>query len=186
MWNDNDKIIEIFDKANEGGTQFPCKCPVCRNCSAHVYIHRHNDKHCGIWTWCSACGATSHMSGEAPAWWLNPDFVDAAQLCSDPSNLNEIADRIDKWVNSLVPSEKTETTSPFVMEDRFDVVLKEELEGIPVGTTGAIVIRNDFRTVKIDFIGTNGKTVSIHETPEKIPQFVEVVTPADNCQRPKH
>ena len=80
MWNDNDKIMGIFDKANEGGMQFPCQCPVCQKQSAHVYIHRHNDKHSGIWTWCNECGASVHLSGQTPSWWVNPDFVDADQL----------------------------------------------------------------------------------------------------------
>lgn len=180
MWNDNDKILGIFDKANEGGMQFPCQCPVCQKHSAHIYIHRHNNKHCGIWTWCNECGASAHLSGQTPSWWVNPDFVDAGQLCSDPSYLDEIADQIDKWVNSLVPAKNTEATSPFVMKNRFDVILKEELQGIPAGTSGTIAIRDDFKTMKIDFIGTDGKTVRIHESPEKILQVVEVVTPTDN------
>ena len=176
MWNDNDKIMKIFEKAIEGGVRFPCQCPVCQNLSAHIYIHRHDDKHCGIWTWCSKCGAKSHMSGKTPTWWLNPDFVDATQLCANPSNLDEIAEKIDEWVNSLIPTEKTKSVTPFVMEDRFNVVLKEELQGMSVGTAGTIVIRDDFKKVKIDFIGTDGKTISIHESPEKLPQFVEVIT----------
>ena len=177
MWNDNDIIMGIFDKANEGGMQFPCQCPVCQRHSAHVYIHRHNDKHCGIWTWCNECGASAHLSGQTPSWWVNPDFVDADQLCSDPSYLDEMADKIDKWVNSLVPTKSTVSAVPFVMENRFDVVIKEELQGIPVGTAGTIVIQDSFKTMKIDFIGTDGKTVSIHESPERILQVVEVVTP---------
>ena len=157
--------------------QFPCQCPVCQRHSAHVYIHRHNDKHCGIWTWCNECGASAHLSGQTPSWWVNPDFVDADQLCSDPSYLDEMADKIDKWVNSLVPTKSTVSAVPFVMENRFDVVIKEELQGIPVGTAGTIVIQDSFKTMKIDFIGTDGKTVSIHESPERILQVVEVVTP---------
>ena len=179
MWNDNDKIMKVFDRALTGGTQFPCQCPVCKNHSAHIYIHRHNDRHCGIWTWCKECGASSHMSGETPAWWANPDFVDAAQLSSDPSYLNELADRIDEWANSLVSAETTETVSPFVMENRFNVVLKEDFQGIPSGTTGVIVIRDDFRAVTIDFIDNDGKTIRINETPEKLTQFVEVVVSTD-------
>ena len=30
MWNDNDKIMVVFDKANGGKTQFPCQCPICQ------------------------------------------------------------------------------------------------------------------------------------------------------------
>lgn len=180
MWNDNDKIMSVYNKTTEGGTQFPCQCPVCQKLSAHIYIHRHNDKHCGIWTWCNECGSTSHMSGETPNWWENPAFVNEKKLCSDPSYLNEMSDEIDKWVNSHMPTKNVGSISPFVMEDRFDVVIKEELQGIPAGTKGTIVIRDDFRTMKIDFIDSNGKTVSIHETPERILQTVEVIKPTDN------
>lgn len=180
MWNDNSRIMRIFNKANEGGIQFPCKCPVCQNHSAHLYIHRHNDKHCGIWTWCNKCCSSSHMSGETPTWWVNPDFVDATQLCSDPSYLNEMADQIDEWVNSLAPAEDTKATTPFVMENRFRVVFKKNLHEIPAGTTGTIVIRDDFRTVRIDFIGTDGKIIHIDEMPEKLTQIVEVIVSTDN------
>ncbi len=165
--------------------QFPCQCPVCQKQSAHVYIHRHNDKHSGIWTWCNECGASAHLSGQTPSWWVNPDFVDADKLCSDPSYLDETSDQIDKWVNSLVPAKSTEATSPFVMKNRFDVILKEDLQGIPAGTTGTIVVEDDFRTMTIDFIGTDGKAIRIHETPERLLQVVEVVTPTDNGSRPK-
>ncbi len=181
----NDRIAEIFNKANNGGMRFPCQCPACRNHSAHIYIHRHDGKHCGIWTWCNECGASSHMSGKTPDWWVNPDFVDNDLLCSDPSYLNGISDKIDQWVNSLLPTKRAEATSAFVMEDRFDVIFKEELRGIPSGTIGTIVIRNDFRTVKVDFIGTDSKIVSIDETPERILQIVEVVAPKNNGSESK-
>ena len=171
--------------AIDGGTQFPCQCPICHKRFGHIYFHQHNDKNCGIWTWCNNCGSAAHMSGETPTWWVNPGFVDADQLCSDPSYLNEISDIIDKWVNSLVPSKNTESTSPVVMETRFDVILKEDLQGIPRGTNGTIVIKDDFKTLAIDFIGTDGKTVRIHEPPESILQTVEVITPANNSSYPK-
>ncbi len=176
MWKDNDIIMDIFRKANEGGTRFPCQCPVCRNPSAHIYIHRHDSKHCGIWTWCTACGASAHLSGEAPGWWRNPDFVDADQLHSDPSYFNEISDKIDQWVNSLLPAQNVEAAKEDTMEDRFHVVFQEELQGIPAGAEGTIVIRNDFRALEINFIGTDGKTVRFNETPEKILQAVTVVS----------
>lgn len=181
MWNDNDKMAEIINVANDGGTQFPCQCPVCHNRSAHIYVHSHNKKHCGLWAWCSECGASSHMSGETPVWWVNPDFVDENQLCSDPSYLDEMSDPIDGWVNSLVPTENTKSASSFIMEDRFNVVLKEEIQGIPAGTTGTIVIRDDFKKRMIDFIGADRKRVRIHEAPERILQIFEVVSPTDKC-----
>jgi len=120
------------------------------------------------------------MSGETPEWWVNSDFVDASQLCSDPSYLNEMSDKVDEWINSLLPTENVKETSSFVMENKFNVVLKEQLQGIPVGTTGVIVIRDDFRTVTIDFIGNDGKTVRINETPEKLLQIIDVIGSSDN------
>ena len=106
--------------------------------------------------------------------------MDEDKLCSDPSYLDGISDNIDKWVNALVPTENIGATTPFVMENKFDVVLKEDIQGIPAGTIGIIVVIDDFKTVKVDFIGTDGRTVSIHETPEKILQLVDVVSQADN------
>ena len=180
MWNDNDKIMEIYDKTNNGETHFPCQCPVCKKQSAHIYIHRHDDNHCGVWTWCNECCASAHMSGETPTWWANPGFVDATKLCSDPSYLNEMAEKIDNWTNSLIPEEVPKTKLPFVMENRFDVVFKEAIQGIPAGATGTIVIQDDFRTVKINFIDANGKTICINETPEKLIQIVKVVSTTNN------
>lgn len=174
MWNDSDMIMRVYEKACERSTRFPCLCPVCQKNSAHVYIHRHNEEHCGIWTWCHECGASAHMSGKTPVWWVNPDFVNSSRLCSDPTYLNGMANKIDEWVNSFVSTETAEKKDSFVMEHKFNVVLKEEIEGIPAGTPGIMVIRDDFRTVKVDFIGTDGKTVCINETPEKIAQAVEV------------
>ncbi len=185
MWNDNDIIPNIFLTIEDGKTEYPCDCPVCNNRDAHIYIHKHNERHCGIWTWCSSCGAFSHMSGNAPKWWKNPDFVDSKQLCGDPEYLDQMKERIDDWINSILTKRVPKNSKPFVIENRFDVILKESLQGIPAGTTGTIVIKDDFKTMTIDFIGTDGKTVSIHELPERILQMVEVVNPTANISNPK-
>lgn len=175
MWNDNDKIIEIFENCEDGKTKFPCFCPVCNSQSAHVYIHKHNDRHCGIWTWCSNCGATSHLSGNTPQWWKNPDFIDPAQLCADPEYLEQMKDRIDEWVNTIAPTDYVIPPKPFVMENRFDVILREELHGIPAGTSGVIVVKDDFKTLTITFISSDGKKINIQETPEELVKIIEVV-----------
>lgn len=175
MWNDNDKIIKVYNKAIEEKAHFPCLCPVCHNISAHVYIHRHSEDHCGIWTWCSACKATAHMSGKAPIWWKNPDFVELSQLCSDPTYLNNMADKIDEWANSLMHTKSSENNAPFVMKNRFRVVLKEKIDGIEAGTAGVIVIRDDFKTVRVDFITADGKTIRLNEAPEKIERAALVI-----------
>lgn len=175
MWTDNDKIMTLFDKANTGETKFPCECPVCQKQSAHIYIHRHNDRHCGVWTWCSECRASSHMSGNTPAWWENPDFVDSSKLCSEPTYLDKMADGIDEWVNQISPKDNAESIAPFVMEDRFNVRLKEDLQGIPAGETGVIVVKNDFKTLTVEFITNDGLTIAIHESSTRLTEIVEVV-----------
>jgi len=177
MWNDNDKIIEIFDTSEDGKTVFPCVCPVCNSHSAHVYFHKHNDRHCGIWTWCSNCGASSHMSGNTPKWWKNPDFIDPTQLCAEPDYLEQLKDRIDEWVNMIAPKDPVKVRKPFVMENRFDVILRNEFYGMPAGTSGVIVIKDDFKTMTIDFIDSNGKKINMHETPEDLEKNVEIIKP---------
>ncbi len=180
MWNDNDRISNIFRNVEDGKTLYPCVCPICNKRNAHLYIHKHNNRHCGMWAWCSNCGAFSHMSGKAPKWWQNPDFVDSSRLCGEPQYLDQMKERLDDWINTIIPKEVTKTSKPFIMENRFDVILKEELQGLPAGTTGTIVVKDDFRTMTIDFVGTDGKTTRLHETTEKLLQVVEVVTPSDN------
>jgi len=176
MWNDNDKIIEIFSKVNDNQIVCPCVCPICHSQTGHVYIHKHNDRHCGIWTWCSNCKASSHLSGKAPIWWENPDFIDSAKLCADPEYLDQLKDKIDEWVNTITPKEHTKTIKPFIMENRFNVVLKEELQGIPAGTTGVLVIKDDFKTQTIVFINTTGKVININCPHEDLLKIVEVIT----------
>lgn len=175
MWNDNNKIIEIFDKATDRKSKYPCECPICNNQTAHIYVHKHNEQHCGIWAWCSSCKASSHLSGKTPLWWNNPEFVDPAKLCADPEYLDQMKGRIDEWVNDIVPKENTKVDKPFVMENRFNVILKEELQGIPAGTTGVIVIKDDFKAVNIIFIDANGKKININTSPETLLKIIEVI-----------
>ena len=125
------------------------------------------------------------MSGKTPKWWNNPDFIDSEQLCGDPEYLDQMKERIDEWINSIIPKELTTSSKPIIIENRFDVILKEELQGIPAETTGTIVIKDDFKAMTIDFIGIDGKTVRIHETPERILRIVKVVSPADNGMKSK-
>ena len=185
MWNDNNKIMVIFDEIENGKTVYPCTCPACEGQTSHVYIHKHNDRHCGIWVWCSKCGAYSHMSGVAPKWWKNPDFIDPAQLCAEPEYLEQMKARIDEWVNTIVPTDVSKSNKPFVMESRFDVVFKEKLKNIPEGTIGTIVIKDDFKTMKIEFIGVDGKAVKLDESPNNLEKIVEVIKPSNNNQTPQ-
>ena len=107
MWNDsNDTIMEIYDEACEGRTIFPSNCPICQNKQAHLYMHRHDSRHGGVWMWCSSCKAYAHMSGIIPDWWQNPDFIDGTVLDSEPTFLDTITPLIDPWVNNLIDSRK--------------------------------------------------------------------------------
>lgn len=175
MWINNDKIMEIFDIANHGATYFPAVCPICNKKSAHVYIHSHDDRHCGIWTWCSSCGSSSHMSGDVPKWWKNPEFVDAEQLCSEPEYLETISDKIDTWVNSIMPNEKAFSEKPLIMENKFGARLLMDYQGLPAGATGILVIKDDFKRITIDFITTEGKSINLKIQPEKVTSVFEII-----------
>lgn len=175
MWKDNDKIIKILDDINEDDIRFPCSCPICSGKSAHIYIHSHNDNRCGIWTWCDSCEAFSHMSGMPPKWWKNLDIVDATQLCAEPKYLNQMKDSIDEWVNSILPKENRESSKPFVMENKFNVILKENFQGISAGTTGVIVVKDSFKAIEIDFIGTDGKEIRVNEPINNFVKAIEII-----------
>ena len=175
MWIDNDKITSILDAGNKKTTHFPCTCPICSKKTAHVYIHRHDDRHCGIWTWCSSCSSYSHMSGEAPKWWKNPDFVDVNKLCSEPEYLETISGKIDRWVNEIVPAEKTPSEKPVVMENRFKVRLLADYQELAAGTVGTLVIKDDFRKMTIDFIDAEGKKTNLKIQPERVTNVFEVI-----------
>ena len=175
MWSNNDKLMEIFDMTNNGKTHFPFACPICNKEAAHVYIHSHDDRHCGIWAWCSSCGSYSHMSGESPNWWKNPDFVDTEQLCSEPDYLETVSDKIDTWINSILPDEKAFPENTLIMENKFKVKLLVDCQDIPAGTTGTLVIRDDFRKITIDFINTEGEMINLKIQPNKVTSIFEVI-----------
>ena len=175
MWKDSDKLVEAYSCFMEGGTKTPFECPECNRKAVHVYIHLHDSNHCGIWIWCSECGAFAHMSGQAPTWWKNPVFIDGHRLCSEPDYLETQAVKIDGWVNSLVPIEKRKPHQPYVLEDRFNVVIKTDIQGILAGTRGAMVVKNDLKAVKIQFVYEDGQAVDITVSQEKWLQAVEVL-----------
>ena len=100
-WTDNnDKIMQIYDTACDRKTLFPVICPICGNQDGHIYIHRYDENHGGIWLWCGNCHLYTHMSGVVPEWWKNPDFIDGDALESAPVALDENAPQIDDWFNS--------------------------------------------------------------------------------------
>jgi hypothetical protein len=175
MWHDNDKIVEVYNRTTEGINKFPCECPACNCNSVHVYIHDHGDGHCGIWAWCSECGAFSHMSGQTPTWWKKPMFIDGHELCAEPDYLEAHAIDIDEWVNSLIPTKKTKSYQPYVIEDRFNVIIKNDIQGILAGTRGVMVVKNDLETVKIQFVYEDGQAVDITISQEELLQAIEVL-----------
>lgn len=72
------------------------------------------------------------------------------------------------------------------MENRFNVILEEDLQGIPAGTSGSIVVKDDFKTMTIDFIAIGGKRIRIHEEPDSLLKKVKVINPSDNNQSPSN
>ena len=175
MWKDSDKLVEKYNCFVDGGAKVPFECPECNSKAVHIYIHSHDSNHCGIWIWCSECGAFAHMSGQTPTWWKNPVFIDGHQLCSEPDYLETQAIDIDEWVNALVPIKKTKSHQPYVIEDRFNVVIKTDIQGILAGTRGVMVVKNDLKAVKVQFIHEDGQAVDITISQEELLQAVEVI-----------
>ena len=103
MWNDsNDKIMEIMDRLESRDSAFPVQCPICGEQAGHLYIHRFDERHGGIWIWCSNCHAYSHMSGIIPDWWQNMSGIEEDKLEAEPQYLDENNSAIDEWVNNLL------------------------------------------------------------------------------------
>lgn len=175
MWHDNGRMVEIYSRISEEIDKIPCECPMCNCNTVHVYIQDHGNSHCGIWVWCSKCGAFSHMSGQTPNWWKNPVFIDDSELCSEPDYLDTKSTEIDEWVNTLVSNKKIKSQQPFVIEDRFNVITKKDIQGILVGTRGVIVVKNDFKEVKIQLICEDGQVIDIMLSQEELLQAVEVL-----------
>lgn len=174
MWHDNDAIVQLYNRFIETTKAFPCECPECKSQSAHVYIHDHGDNRCGVWTWCSDCGAFSHMSAQTPACWKNPVFIDETELCSEPDYLETKAIEIDDWVNSFSACKRSKSQKN-VIEDRFNVRLTADIQGIPSGTEGVIVIKNDFKTVTVQFISKDGATTNVLLDHAELIKSVEIL-----------
>ena len=175
MWKDNDKIVQVLNGLSDENTPFPRKCPECRGNSAHIYIHDHGNDHCGMWVWCSECGAFAHMSAQTPKWWKNPAFIDGEMLCSEPDYLEAKADDIDKWGSALLQSKETSSARPFSIEDRFNVKVKKDIQGIPTGTQGVLVIKNDLCVARIRFIYEDGNSVELFLSQEELLEAIEVL-----------
>ena len=175
MWKDEkDNMLDILDEIEKGQAKFPTVCPNCGSNSTHIYIQDHGDKHCGVWIWCSECGAYAHMSGQTPNWWKNPVFIDENELCSEPDYLDGKFIEIDEWVNNLVLGKKIKGTQN-IIEDRFKVRLKIDIQELTAGTEGVLVIKNNFKTMQFQFICDCGKVVDIMLSKEELLQAVEIL-----------
>lgn len=175
MWINNDKIIEIYENLGNDNKKFPCECTNCYHKSAHIYMHDHGDKHCGVWVWCSQCGAYSHVSSITPAWWQNPSFIEANELNSVPENLEKQSVEIDNWVNGLLACNKIDESQSFVVVDQFKVRLKTNIAGLRSGTEGILVVKNDLKTTTIQFLRNNGEVVELSVSPELLLKAVETL-----------
>ncbi len=103
MWNDsNDKIMEIMDGLNSKESVFPIHCPICGKREGHLYIHRYDERHGGIWLWCSCCHSFSHLSGIIPDWVENMPNIENSRLEATPEYLDERKTAVDNWVNTLL------------------------------------------------------------------------------------
>ena len=100
MWKDNDdRIIRLLNIPAD--KKFPEICPICGKQSGHIYMHRYNENHGGIWAWCSSCHNYAHLSGIIPCWWENYEEIDENNLNSIPEYLDQNVDRLDSWINNL-------------------------------------------------------------------------------------
>ena len=174
MWHNNDGLIQTYNRFIENKEVFPCECPECKNQSVHIYVHSHENNHCGVWVWCSKCCAFSHMSAQTPSWWKNPVFIDENELCSEPDYLEENSDEIDEWVNSFKSCKRSKMQQN-VIEDCFNVRLKTDIQGIPSGAEGTIVIKNDFKTVTVQFISKDGEITEILLNHVELIKSVEIL-----------
>ena len=115
------------------------------------------------------------MSGQVPKWWKNPIFIDGHELCAEPDYLEAHAVDIDEWVNSLIPTKKTKSYQPYVIEDRFNVKLTTYIQGISSGTEGVIVVKNDFNTITVQFIGKDGAITDILLDHAELMKAIEIL-----------
>lgn len=103
MWIDNDEILKLLDSAKLLSRKYPCRCPVCRKKTAHIFLQRFEESTIGGgWVWCSSCKNYSHCSYYVPDWWENIPTVDEERLESEPDYLEEKKDEIDAHVLQVV------------------------------------------------------------------------------------
>lgn len=103
-WSNDDKLFDLYESVlSRDLNEFPCRCPVCNEKSAHVYFHRYKntENKGGLWIWCSECRSYVHSSGQAPDWWYNCNDIEFSCLTSEPDYLEDNKGLIDEWIESL-------------------------------------------------------------------------------------
>lgn len=106
MWkDDDDRIMNILDNIEKKDKErFPIICPICGKREGHLYFHRNrtDDVRGGMWTWCSACCHSAHVTFRLPEWWENLEQIDFEKISSYPDYLEENKRDIDEWINKLI------------------------------------------------------------------------------------
>ena len=63
----------------------------------------------------------------------------------------------------------------YVIEDRFNVRLKIDIQELSAGTEGVLVIKNNFKTMQFQFVCDCGKVFDIMLSKEELVQAVEIL-----------
>lgn len=110
MWHDDDNLLSIInDVFSTKEIKFPCKCPICKNTSLHMFFFRFSTKtdFGGAWLWCSSCFSKIHTSFKVPCWWTNINGIKIDDLNAQVSYLERKKDIIDQSVNNQLSTYKS-------------------------------------------------------------------------------
>ena len=101
-------------------------------------------------------------------------FIDENELCSEPDYLDIKSLEIDEWVNDFNSCKRSKHQLD-VIEDRFNVKLTTDIQGIPSGTEGIIVVKNDFNTITVQFVGKDGAITDILLDHAELMKAIEIL-----------
>lgn len=104
MWKDDNDDIERVYLDFKKIKSFPTSCPVCRELSAHIYMHAYAERtrRGGLWIWCSECHSFWHSSVYVPKFWENCELIKNEELCAVPDYLEKRVGIIDTHANSML------------------------------------------------------------------------------------
>ncbi len=105
-WKDSaecDALEPVLARAVSGSRdRMPVPCPLCALESVHVYFHaREGGGMGGSWGWCSSCRCFAHGAIRPPAWWVNLEGIELADLTASPEALDARAARVDAHWNKV-------------------------------------------------------------------------------------